>query len=204
MFPETPHMFCIVRENRKTMFSAATFEEKRSWMVDLTTIITASINTPGGKRTQHSAPTSLSSRDLVSRTASTGSGGGNFSTGGADMGSSSAGSASGPQTPTRLGGSEPPAAGSVSAQGFMSPRTKKGKMSGLIHSEGFSRALERQHANKSLEDFIDIVPAKVKLIKLSHKECIVKFNGPLEGETESEKFTTFASAKCSFPSRTFK
>jgi len=64
---------------------------------------------------------------------------------------------------------------------------------------GFLLSLERQHSNKALEDFVDVIPAKVKLIKLSHKECIVKFSGPQEGESESEKGTPFASARGTAP-----
>lgn len=191
---EGQHRFALTKENRKVVFAAATYEEKRSWMADIAGLITSQTvpRRPTG-------PNSLNSLSNYSRTSSSGSGGNQLFSG---MGSDSIppnsplSSRSGDREGSSLSGTTLPGvtiAGGSSA--ILSPRTKKGKLAGLIQSEAFLRALERQHSNKQLEDFIDVIPAKIKLIKLSHKECIVKFDGPLDSEYESEKYTAFASAR---------
>lgn len=74
-----------------------------------------------------------------------------------------------------------------------SPSLKKMKSKSSI-SESFLRAISRQHSNKTVEDFLLDLPYGVNLSKLVPKECIIKFKGPSEDD-ESEKFTTFASAR---------
>ena len=167
------HLFAIIKENKKVVLGCNTLSERASWMNDISTVINELANASkrgGGK--------SIASPKLTGIT-----------------GRSSAGPLLSPRSAAIDAALDPNGSLVLS-----SPRTRGtigGPLADVISvpSEAFLRAMARQHATKSLEQFVDVVPSRVRLARLSPRDCLAKFRGPTDEETEMDKYTTFASGK---------
>lgn len=161
------HLFAIIKENKKVVLGCNTLSERASWMNDISTVINESANAT--KRGGGKVPPKLVS----------------------------AGRASG--SSALLVGT-PRADSSNAGDLHTSPRSRStiyGSLSGLsiIQSESFLQSLSRQHATKPLEQFIEVLPSRVRLARVHPRDCLTKFRGPLEDETEMDKYTSFAGGK---------
>lgn len=161
------HLFAIIKENKKVVLGCNTLSERASWMNDISTVINELANAT--KRGGSKVPTKL---------------------GAARASSSSASLLTG----------TPRAESSTNEMLLTSPTHRSTVYSAytdssIIHSEAFLRSLARQHATKPLEQFIDVLPGRVRLSRVHPRDCLAKFRGPTEEETEMDKYTSFAGGK---------
>jgi serine/threonine protein phosphatase PrpC len=164
------HLFAIIKENKKVVLGCYTLSERASWMNDISTVINE-LGNLSKRGSSKSFPTKLQSARGSAASSS-------FNT--AVIPPRSEGSIDGLSSPRRAGSSVIPLG--LSGTNF-------------IPSEAFNRSLSRQHATKSLEHFLETVPGRVKLARLTPRDCLAKFRGPADEENETEKYTSFAAAK---------
>jgi hypothetical protein len=163
------HLFAIIKENKKVVLGCNTLSERASWMNDISTVINELSNASKRGGSKSFSPKLVSGK-----------------------GSSASNTTSLLTTPR---------AESSTADGLTatSPRrsTVYSHLAGtsLVTSEGFLRSFSRQHATKSIEQFVEVVPSRVRLARISPRDCLAKFRGPTDEETEMDKYTSFAGGK---------
>lgn len=183
------HLFAIIKENKKVVLGCNTLSERASWMNDISTVINELANASkrgGGKALAPKLPTGgRATGSPLSPRASGGASGISSLTGGSGTGMDSSSSSS---------------LIDASSSHLASPRARStigGSLTDVIAvpSEAFLRSLSRQHATKPIEQFIDVVPSRIRLARLAPRDCLAKFRGPTDDETEMDKYTAFASGK---------
>lgn len=166
------HLFAIIKENKKVVLGCNTLSERASWMNDISTVINELAN--ASKR------------------------GGNKSIASPKLGAITGRSSGSPLLSPRSAAID--AALDGGSVHLPSPRARStigGPLADIVSvpSEAFLRAMSRQHSTKTLEQFVDSVPSRVRLARLAPRDCLAKFRGPTDEETEMDKYTTFASGK---------
>jgi len=184
------HLFAIIKENKKVVIGCNTLSERASWMNDISTVINELSS--GSKR---SGSRTLASRPPTSRTISSSSmfAPRSDSMDGASASTATASASSSSSSSSAAAASAAGSAGSIVPQ---SPRRFLGGAAhALVGSESFMRSFMRQHSTKQLDQFIEVLPSRVKLAKVQPRDYLAKFRGPTDDETEMDKYTSFAGGK---------